>query len=231
MVVRCHWCGSGFVKVDAHFWCRTAACRERQAAHSVYVQDPETGRTVYLYVPLPRQVEFDACKARYLLGGGAAGSTKSHAARWSMYRRALAIPGYEGLILRETWDELNKHHFRLMDVEATIFKSYGIDATFSSTNREFTFRHPNGIKSIIEGGHMENPDDVKKYLSRERDEIVCDEGSLLQPKPLLGLSTRARSSKPLVRAYGIRGLFRVYTNPGGPSSSTLRDFFIDHEPD
>lgn len=169
--------------------------------------------------------------ARYLLGGGAAGSTKSHSARWSMYRRAMAIPGYEGLILRETWDELNKHHFRLMDAEAAVFRNYGINAVFSITNREMVFHHPNGVKSIIEGGHMEDPKDVRKYLSRERDEIVCDEGSLIQPKPLLELSTRARSTKPLVRAAGFRGLFRVYTNPGGPSSSVLRDFFIDHSPD
>lgn len=243
-VAKCCWCGGSFVRVDGHFWCTTPACRERQAAHSVAVQmvprkkahwmkrGPEPEPTVkYLYVPVPRQVEFDACMARYLLGGGAAGSTKSHGARWNMYRRAIALPGYEGLILRETWDELNKHHFRLMDAEANVFQQHGINARFSITNREMTFYHANGIKSVIEGGHMENPEDVKKYLSRERDEIVADEGSLFPPRPLLELSTRARSTKPQILAAGFRGLFRVYTNPGGPASSTLRDFFIDHSPD
>lgn len=78
---------------------------------------------------------------------------------------------------------------------------------------------------------MEDPKDVNKYLSRERDEIVVDEGSLFQPRPLLELSTRARSSKPAVRAAGFRGLFRIYTNPGGPASTMLRDLFIDHAPD
>jgi hypothetical protein len=145
-----------------------------------------------------------------------------------MYRRALAIPDYEGLILRRTWDELKKHHFRLMDREANTFRDkFGIDVNFSITNREMTF--PNG--SIIEGGHMEDAADVDKYLSRERDEIVCDEGSTFPPRPLLELSTRARSTKPQVLAAGFRGLFRVYTNPGGPASNLLRDLFIDHSPD
>lgn len=220
---RCHWCGGKFVRIEGSFWCSTAACRERQLAHSVSVTNGE--QTRFLYVPLPRQVDFDACQARNLLGGGAAGSTKSHSARWSLYRRALSIPNYEGLILRKTWPELEKHHFRLMAREAKIFKDLGYDVNFSITNREMTF--PQG--SVIEGGHMENAEDVDKYLSRERDDIVCDEGSTFQPRPLLELSTRARSSKPEVIAAG-GARFRVFTNPGGPSAPMLRDFFIDHEP-
>lgn len=225
----CCWCGKKFVKIGATFWCSTQACRRRQAEHSIFVQDQD-GNTTFLYVPLPRQVEFDSCTARYLLGGGAAGSTKSHSARYSMYRHALTIRDYEGLILRETWDELNKHHFRLMDREAEVFRQHGINANFSITNREMTFI-VDGNKRVIEGGHMEDPKDVKKYLGRERDEIVADEGVLFPPKPLLELSTRARSTKEDMRKQGLRGLFRVYTNPGGPSSAMLRDLFKDHTPD
>lgn len=221
---RCHWCGQGFVQIEGHYWCTSEPCRKRQLAHSIGVQGSD-GSWKFLYVPLPRQVEFDACPARKLLGGGAAGSTKSHAARWSLYRRALTIPNYEALLLRKTWPELEKHHFRLMAREAKMFREYGFDVNFSITNREMTF--PNG--SVIEGGHMENPEDVDKYLSRERDDIVCDEGSTFQPRPLLELSTRARSTKPEVLAAG-DARFRVFTNPGGPSAPTLRDFFIDHEP-
>lgn len=220
----CHWCGGAFVRWEGSFWCITESCRERQAANAIVATNGEETR--YLYVPLPRQVEFDSAKQRYLLGGGSAGSTKSHAARWGMYRRALAFENYEGLLLRRTWPELEKHHFRLMDREAKVFKSVGINANFSITNREMTF--PNG--SVIEGGHMDNPDDVDKYLSRERDEIVCDEGSTFDPKSLLELSTRARTSKEHILAAGIRGLFRIFTNPGGPAAEMIRDFFIDHTP-
>jgi hypothetical protein len=44
------------------------------------------------------------------------------------------------------------------------------------------------------------------------------------------LSTRARTSKRHILETGHEGYFRVYTNPGGPASNTLRDFFIDHTP-
>ena len=227
----CCWCGGKFVRIEKFYWCSNEACRERQANHSIWVQSQDGKRFDYLYVPLPRQVEFDACTARYLLGGGAAGSTKSFAGRWSMYRRALKYEGYTGLILRETWPELESTHFELMDQEQHIFQEYGIDAKFSITNRQMVFTHPSGRKSIIEGGHMEDPKQVKKYLGRERDEIMVDEGSLFQPRPLLELSTRARTTKQAILRDGIRGLFRVYTNPGGPASSILRDLFIDHSPD
>lgn len=144
-----------------------------------------------------------------------------------MYRRCLTVKDYEALLLRRTWDELNKHHFRLMDREAIRFRELGWNVTFSITNREMKF-HDTG--AVIEGGHMEDPEDVQKYLSRERDEIVCDEGSTFEPKSLLELSTRARSSKPQVHATGSRGIFRVYTNPGGAASDMLYDFFIAHQP-
>lgn len=228
----CCWCGGRFVKIDETYWCSTEACRTRQANFSVMVRkdkdgDPDNRSYVPLFVPLPKQVEFEECTSRNLLGGGAAGSTKSHIARWSMYRRALRLHNYEGLLLRETWDELNKHHFRLMDREAEVFKSHGYNVEFSITNREMRF-HDTG--AVIEGGHMENASDVKKYLSRERDDISVDEGVNFQPQPLLELSTRARTTKKAVlEAGGAR--FRVYTNPGGPSATMLRDFFIDHTPD
>lgn len=224
---RCCWCGKGFVRIDNSYWCVTPECRVLQAEHAIYVYDSANDRNIFLYVPLPKQVVLDSCNARNMLGGGAAGSTKSHSARWGMYRRCLSVENYEALLLRRTWPELEKHHFRLMAREAETFRNYGMNVTFSPTNREMVF-HDTG--SVIEGGHMENRDDVDKYLSRERDEIVADEGSTFDPKALLELSTRARSTKPQVHAIGSRGRFRVYTNPGGPASGMLRDFFIDHEP-
>lgn len=226
---RCCWCGGRFARIGKHFWCTTAACRERQVKHAISLLNRNTGQIEIVHLPLPRQVEFEQCMARFMLGGGAAGSTKSHQARWGMYGRCFKYPDYEALLLRRTWDELKKHHFRLMEKEAQMFKSFGYDVTFSVTNREMVF-NIDGNKRIIEGGHMEDPEDVEKYLGRERDEIVADEGSTFPPRELLALSTRARTSKTHILKDGIRGLFRVYTNPGGPAAMTIRDFFIDHTP-
>jgi hypothetical protein len=216
---RCCWCGGRFVRIDNHFWCESPACRRRQAAHAIAAEDGN-GKNHFLYVPLPRQVMFDECYKRFMLGGGAAGSTKSHAARWSMYRRALTIPDYEGLLLRRTWPELEKHHFRLMEREERLFRNYGLNVTFTKTAREFKF-HDTG--AVIEGGHMENPDDVDKYLSRERDDIICDEGSTFEPRPLLELSTRARSTKPAVaKAGGARSAATITPMSGCTSLALLK---------
>lgn len=226
MTPKCCWCGSRFVKIEGKFWCTNGPCRQRQVENAIVAQGSD-GSIDYMYLPLPRQVDYDYVKQRYLLGGGAAGVSKSHSARWGMYKRALAYKNYEGLLLRRTWPELEKHHFRLMEREAALFREKGIDAVFSITNRQMVF----GNGSIIEGGHMGNKEDVQNYLSRERDEIVCDEGSTFDPKALMELSSRARTTKAHILADGIRGLFRIFTNPGGPSAPVLRDFFIDHEPD
>ncbi len=243
MVATCSWCGNGFGKVDQIYWCKTPACRQRQLDHATIIT--QRGTQHLFDVPLPRQIEMTTSASPMLLGGGAAMVSKSHGARRALIRRALLIPGFEALILRTTWDELKKHHLRLLEAEALQLRGYGVDATYSRTDREFCIHHPSGPNSVIEGGHMEEDKDVYKYLSRERDAIVPDEASRFQPDHLLELSTRARSTKPRVAAFArqMHGIpddvdvprgganFWAFTNPGGPASPMLRDFFIDHTPD
>lgn len=243
---RCRWCRGSFVRIGENYWCETPSCRARQAEYAVGASG-SNGEFHYLYVPLPMGVEFDSAAMRYLLGGGAAGVSKSHTARWALYRRGLMIPGYEALILRNTWDELDKHHLRLMEREVnTKFKPYGIEADFFRTSREFRITFPDGVQSVIEGGHMDDPKDVDKYLSRERDAIVADEGVKFNPQHLLELSTRARSTKPAVEAFARRYMYKhlrpdepvpgggavfwVLSNPGGPAAPMLREMFIDKQP-
>lgn len=220
---KCCWCGLALVQVEANWWCQTEACRTRQRAHGLgrTVGKGKSAKWQWLYVPTPKQVEFDACPAKYVLYGGAAGPGKSHAARWALYRRALRVPGFEALLLRKTFPELEKTHLRRMAREAEL-----VGGDFVESKR--LMRFPNG--SLIECGHMEDANAVAKYLSSEYDAIVPDEGSTFDPQALLELSTRARSTKPDVAAEG-GAKFWVVTNPGGPASGMLLDFFIDHAPD
>lgn len=252
MKARCCWCGNVFVRIkaaalgqdgDDHYWCKTKACRTRQSDYALTFTDQRTKRERPVYIPLPKNVEFECAPFRYLLAGGAAGVAKSHQARWGLYKRAFHIPGFEGLILRQTWGELEKHHLRLMEREATRFRALGLPVVYSKDHREFRVYHGDEF-SVIEGGHMENPADVERYLSRERDAIACDEGVMLDPEALLALSTRARSTKPAVAAYarllhqkpdswnppGGGSVFWILTNPGGPAATILRDFCIYHTP-
>jgi hypothetical protein len=95
-------------------------------------------------------------------------------------------------------------------------------------------RFPNG--SLIQLGHMADVEAVQTYLSTEYDAIVADEGSQYPldaegNATLLELSTRARTSKPEVRAALGQAKFIIPSNPGGPTSAALLDFFIDHTPD
>ena len=222
MISTCCWCQKPLQLVDTHWWCPTRACKERQFYSALYTRHSKTKQIDgYLYVPTPKQVEFDTCPAKYVLYGGAAGPGKSHAARWSLYRRACRIPKFEALLLRRTFPELEKTHLRRMAQEAE-----SVGATFTESKRMMTW--PNG--SLIECGHMEDTAAVQKYLSTEYDVIVPDEGATFEPLPLLELATRARTSKPQVLAAG-GAKFWIVSNPGGPASSTLLDFFIDHAPD
>ena len=204
------------------WWCKTPACAQRQVAHALGAETSKDKTRRFLYVPTPKQVEFDECSARHVLYGGAAGPGKSHAGRWSIYRRCILIPGFEALILRETFGELERTHMRDAAGEYQL-----LGATF--TPSKFEMRFPK-TGSLIEFGHMQDAKAVKRYLSSEYDAILADEGSQYPPDPLLELSTRARTSKQAVRDAG-DSKFWVVSNPGGPSSSTLLDFFIDHAPD
>jgi hypothetical protein len=229
----CCWCGSrlvqGTVKDAAAWLCPTPACWKRQVAHALVVTGKPIGRpragadreSHCVNVPLPKQVEFRERPEKYVLFGGAAGPGKSHEARWALYEKCLTIPGFEALLLRETFGELERTHMRRMESEQD-----QVGAVF--TPSAHLMRFPN--KSLIELGHMEDAAAVRKYLSTEYDAIVPDEGALYNPDSLLSLSTRARSKKPAVNAAG-GPKFWVPTNPGGPASQVLLDYFIDHTPD
>lgn len=193
---------------------------------------PKGGKFQYLYVPSPKQTEYHEVKLPTIdhtakrrrinrLYGGAAGPGKSHAIRWDQYRKAATIPNFTGAILRRTMPELRKTHLRSFARDAAL-----IGAQFQKSENQLIWE--NG--SIIECGHCEDDDAVQKWLSTEYDQIDLDEGSTFQPDMTLEISTRARSSKPLVRAAG-GPWFGVSTNPGGPSWPLLCDLFVTHTPD
>ena len=224
----CCWCSSPLVLAEGVWWCGTSEpCRQRQAAYALARVDRKSGqRTGWLFLPTPKQVEFLASPAKNRLFGGAAGPGKSHAARWGLYRKCLTIPNFEAVIVRKTMPELKKSHLRKLRMDR---RELGGDAVtdWNKTESVLTFK---ATGSLLEFGHMGDEDAVDKYLSSEYDEICADEGSTFDGEVLLELSTRARTSKPEVKAAG-GAKFDVVTNPGGPGWAALRDFFIDHAPD
>lgn len=231
---KCCWCGDPFVFLGKAYWCNRWSCRERQAARGIAIQNTSTGEWRYLFVPLPRQACVEEIASTVIRGGrshkillgGAAGPGKSYAGRHILYRRCLTIPNFEALILRESFPELKRSHMRRMTEEEPVFRQFGVAAEFIPTN--FVFKFPNG--SIIELGHMDDAQAIRKYRSAEYDGILLDEAVQYQPDALLEIVSRARTTKPAVRAAG-GPLVLFATNPGGPAAGLLRSLCIDKRPD
>lgn len=223
---RCCWCEGPLYRIGANYWCKTQRCANRQRAYGIGVQT-RTGFD-WLYVPVPKQVVFEHGRPKYGMYGGAAGGSKSHGARWALYRYALTVQHFEALLLRRTFPELEKTHLRRMPREVKRMQDAGIDCEFKKSDRQVVF---NKTGAIIEAGHMEDKDAVERYLSTEYDGIAADEGSGYDPDSLLELSTRtARTTRPEMEAAG-GAFFWVLTNPGGAATRMLVDMFIDHTPD
>ncbi len=235
---KCCWCDGALIRVGEIYWCSTKDCRTRQRTYAMGVEitKGKTKEWQWLYVPTPKQVAMESPKrprpsdgsAFNVLGGGQAGPGKSHGARWSMWRKALALPGYSGLILRNLNTELERTHIPAFERETAIMKKHGIQVEFLPSASRLKF----GNGSLVEFGHMADP---TRYLGAEYDDIVADEASTMAPGDdtgpgLFDVAARARSTKQIILDAG-GPWFRPVTNPGGPSSLMLRQLFIEHAPD
>lgn len=219
MKAVCCWCTRVLEQRGAWWLCPTDHCARRQMAWAYVVRRGagKAAKDETLYVPTPRQTEFHESEAKYTLFGGAAGPGKSHALRWELYKRCAVYPGYEALLLRRTFPELNKTHIRRASREV------GLIGASLYTGDEKVVKFPNG--SLLEFGHCDDDRAISRYLSTEYDCIGFDQWEGFEPAMSLELMTRARSSKP-----GIRALTKGGANPGGVGSLFLLDFFIDHTP-
>jgi hypothetical protein len=217
---NCHWCSLPYLWLQGAWWCSTEACRVRQAEYAVSLQNKDA--TWHVYVPTSKGVDHESSPAKNRMLGGAAGGAKSHILRWGMLRRAISIEGYNGLLVRRTYGELEKSQLRRLAVEVPLlggeYVESKLQAYFPQTG------------ALIEAGHLDDANALSRWLSTEYDEITADEGSTFNPKFLLELSTRARTSKPQVKAAG-GARFNVGTNPGGPAWPILNDLFVKHDPD
>lgn len=227
---RCAWC-SGALAIGEAGGLRCWACPgcwQRQERYALWVEGKGGRRCVS--VPLPTQVPIYELEARNVLWGGQAGPGKSHGARWWLYWRRLTVPGSQGLLLRENWDQLEATHLRKMEREVP-----EIGGRFFKSDRKAVFGRGSG-ESTLDCGHMAETDAVSRYLSTEYLDIVPDEASLYPVEsdgttPLAELSTRARQVCWDRGGKKVLPRFGPVTNPGGPSAPWLADMFIHHQPD
>jgi hypothetical protein len=191
--------------------CASKPCQDRQLGHALAAE--VGGKKSLLWLPLPRQVEFLESTARYVLFGGAAGGSKSHAIRWLAYLSCLKTPNFRALLLRRTYKDLERTHLREAEVEAGRFKGVTVPSAK-------LVRFPNG--SLLEFGHCEDAGAASNYLSAEYDLILFDELVTFERDMVLLIGSRARTRKP-----GVTPRVLAATNPGGPQSAWVRQFYID----
>jgi phage terminase large subunit len=228
-VARCRWCGGPFGQVFGFQWlCLTLACAERCIANAIAKPEDSAFDSPLLYLPLPLQVETEEHPVRRLLVHGPSGISKSFGGRWSLYARCRKIPGYTALLLRCTYDQLEKNHLRFMPAEAELLG----DAEYKSGNpKRMVFE--NG--SEIRFGYCEDKADIEQHVGPEWDEVFIDEAVKMLPAAIQEITARDRgsaTSRPWRMTHGgTKGRSRLLTNPGGRAAIYLDDFFIKRDPD
>ncbi len=176
----------------------------------------KNGTVECVYEPMPHQVKFHQSTALNCLMEGGAGSGKSKAMRFDAYMRCWQIPRFRALILRRSMPELRMSHLDEVPFDA---EKMGLDKTaWHATN--FTLRFPNG--SMVLFAHVEDDATIARFLSSEFDIIFFDELTTFTLRQFLFLSSRARTTKP-----GLKALVRGGTNPVGPGATWVKRFFID----
>lgn len=243
-VAQCCWCSSALVIgewLQLRCWL-CPRCYPRQIAVAIkstyptdaYAQSlgvPKKG-TYGWHVPLPSQCglyELDDPEPVYVLWGPRAGPGKSTGARHWLYHRALTIPGHEGLLLRENWDQLKANHTVKMAREVPL-----LGGRWLESDRMAVFGKGSD-QGLIYCGHMADDEALTRYLGIEYDSIACDEGSLYPVTtagiPVLAeLYGRARKTGRTRDGKATYGRVVVPTNPGGPTTPWLLDMHINHTP-
>jgi hypothetical protein len=150
-----------------------------------------------------------------ILGGGAAGGGKTDiGVLLPCIRQFTEHPKYKGLMMRRTHPDIEKE---IVPRQHEWFSQMG--AVYHETKKRWKF--PSG--AIIQNGHAEREQDVRKYDSAEYNTIVWDESTHFTGFQYLYLSfTRCRSSSPDLPAF-----VRSFTNPGNIGHQFFKKRFID----
>ena len=239
-VARCRWCQGSFYRVhkDPPQWlCLTTACADRQVRAAIPRIVPpvfadHSGPSLdspWLFLPLPLNIDLAESPYKRTLLAGAAGSSKSFGARWMAYRECLMRPGIRVLLMRQSFDSLNKNHCQFMPVETQQLQTFGHGMVRFLSGNYKSVAFANG--STLLTGYCADDGDVSKHLGADWDVIIMEEAVNFTTKALTDIPTRDRAS-PSARALGATdGKTWLLSNPGGQGMMTLSDFYITKAPD
>lgn len=181
--------------------------------------------------PNPRQEDFFSIpdKVFEALYGGALGGGKSEVILMlPIIKRYYQHPLFHGILFRRTFPQLEES----LIMRALDSKHYGplVSAglcKYDATNHVFKFKSQtgdfNGAK--IRFSYMEHDQDARDHKTAQYHYVGIDEASEFSPYQLTYISTRIRTETK-----DLPTIYRLASNPGGPSHAYLRDRFIKPEP-
>lgn len=171
-------------------------------------------RTLNLKIT-PKQDAFISATPTEVLFGGAAGGGKSYGQVIDALLFALKYKGSKQLILRRSFQELDKSIIR------TVLSMYPREIfTFNSSSHTGRFR--NG--SIIDFGYLANENDVYQYQSAEYDVVRFDELTHFTETQYIYLISRVRGANNFPKQV------KSSTNPGGVGHVWVKRRFIEPAP-
>lgn len=148
-----------------------------------------------------------------LYGGAAGGGKSEELLMLPIIRGFYKEPRFKGIIFRRTYPELESE---IIVRSRDWYPHTG--ARFNEEKKRWTF--PSG--AIMQFGHVEYEEDVRKYDSAEYNYMAFDElTSFTQSQYIYLTRTRCRSSSPNLPA-----IARSATNPGNIGHAWVRDHFV-----
>lgn len=170
-----------------------------------------------IWTPNKRQEDFIALPDSIfeaLYGGAAWGGKSEVLLMLPIIRKFIEHPKFKGLILRRTYPELEKE---IILRSEDYYPHFG--GKYDRENKRWRFRSG----AIVQFGHAEYEQDIRKYDSSEYNYIAFDECTSFTPFQYLYLSfSRCRS-----KSKDLPAIVRSATNPGNISHKFFRKRFVE----
>jgi len=198
------------------------------------------GKSPFLFLPLPMQIDIEESPTRRLLAHGPAGIAKSYGGRWMLYRFCLKHEGIQCLLLRCTIEQLRKNHLKFIDGE--IRQIVGpVEDKVAAKEIKYT-KQPDQVVnfekmgSSITMGYCDNEGQIGQWKGPEFDIIVFEQAEEFIPEALEVIASRDRCSPTGAEAMTAwlgerRGRCVLLANAGGQSGQYLDDHYINRNPD